>query len=66
VARAASRKGGPVDCGHRVRPGEAIVNVDVGERGSQTKWRNGRGARICDPCATSGLTEGTLTEDQPA
>lgn len=65
VARTRSRRGGKLDCGHRVSPGGDIAKVDVGERGTQTQWRNGRGVWLCAACVASGLAEGTLTEAQP-
>ena len=52
VATAHTRRGGPLDCGHRARPGQLIYKVDTGERGGQTSKRNGLGAWWCESCAT--------------
>jgi hypothetical protein len=51
VATATSRRGGLLDCGHRARPGDLIHKIDVGDRGSQTSYGNGRGGWICSRCA---------------
>lgn len=51
VASSRSRHGGRLDCGHRARPGDLIVKVDVGDRGRQTSAGNGLGSWWCPDCA---------------
>lgn len=53
VATARSRRGGPLDCGHRAAPGELIYKVDDGQRGGQTSHKNGLGAWVCASCAAA-------------
>lgn len=58
VASARSKRGGRLDCGHRVNAGEVIVKIDTGARGSQTRHGNGRGVWLCEPCGKSAALEG--------
>jgi hypothetical protein len=58
VARARSRRGGRLDCGHEAAKGEVIYKIDTGDRGGTTGAGNGLGAWVCAACAACA--------DQPA
>jgi predicted DNA-binding transcriptional regulator AlpA len=55
VAVTRSKRGGLLDCGHRIPPGGQIFKVDDGSRGPQTSHGNGRGAWICARCALDAV-----------
>ena len=53
VATATARRAGLLDCGCIAAAGQQIVKVDVGDRGSQTTYGNGRGRWCCSDCAAA-------------